>query len=96
NAVIAFATGGPGENNHTLDIGFVPRISIGSYIWEDSNANGAQDGGEPAMAGATVTLLVDDGTGAFIPATDISGTAVLSQTTGVDGLYYFDNLPEGD
>ncbi|MCB9157081.1 MAG: choice-of-anchor E domain-containing protein [Caldilineaceae bacterium] len=71
-------------------------VSIGSFVWEDSNANGAQDTGEPAIEGATVTLLVDDGAGNFIPAIDANGAPVSSQTTLADGLYFFDNLPEGD
>ncbi|MCB0141201.1 MAG: hypothetical protein KDE50_14950, partial [Caldilineaceae bacterium] len=82
NADIAYTTGGVGANNHGLDFGFKPlALSIGSFVWEDSNANGAQDTGEPAIEGATVTLLVDDGAGNFIPAIDANGAPVSSQTT---------------
>lgn len=71
-------------------------VSIGSYVWEDENANGIQDSGEPALEGATVSLLVDDGTGSFVAARDISDVLVDEYVTGADGLYFFDNLPPGD
>jgi hypothetical protein len=83
------------NGNMTLDLGLTPVVSLGSFIWDDTNDDGVQDAGEPGIAGATVALLVDDGTGTFIPATDIDGNAVPDVTTLADGLYYFDNLPEG-
>ncbi|MCP5097086.1 MAG: hypothetical protein GY943_16175, partial [Chloroflexi bacterium] len=83
------------DGDMTVDIGFVQPVSIGSLVWEDSDSNGAQDIAEPAIAGAVVELLFDGGSG-FVPATDVNGTAVLSQTTAVDGLYNFTNLPPGD
>ena len=98
NAVITFSTGGPGENNHTYDFGFnsTPAVSIGSYVWVDTNEDGLQDATESGVAGATVELLVDSGSGTFIPATNVGGSAVLSQTTATDGLYNFVGLPAGD
>jgi len=39
---------------------------------------------------------VDNGSGTFVAATDLTGAAVGSVTTGSDGLYEFDNLPPGD
>ncbi|MEM7334387.1 MAG: SdrD B-like domain-containing protein, partial [Chloroflexota bacterium] len=84
------------SGNMTVDFGFVEPMSIGSYVWADNNDDGLQDATENGLAGATVTLLVDDGTGAFVPAVDVDGTAVLTQTTGTDGQYNFDNLPPGD
>lgn len=67
-------------------------VSLGSFVWEDQNRNGLQDPGEPGISGATVALL--DGTGS--PANDADGNPVASQPTGADGLYFFDNLLEGD
>ena len=75
------------NGNMTVDFGFYPVVSIGSIVWNDLNHDGAQTAAEPGIAGAVVTLL--DGSG-----TTVSG--VSSQTTGADGLYYFDNLIEGD
>ncbi len=95
-STIAYTTGGAGENDHTLDFGFVAAMSIGSIIWDDSNIDGSQDAGEPGIPGATVRLLVDDGTGTFVPATHLGGSPVGNYLTLADGRYYFDNLPEGD
>ncbi len=79
--------GDDNNGNMTVDFGFFPSVSIGSIVWNDTNRDGLQTAGEPGIAGATVTLL--DGSG-----NPVAG--VPSQTTGADGLYYFDNLPEGD
>lgn len=71
----------------TVDFGFIPIVSIGSIVWEDTDRDGSQDDGEPGIENAVVTLL--DGSG-----NPVSG--VPAQTTGTDGLYYFGSLPEGD
>ena len=84
------------NGNMTVDFGFVPVVSIGSVVWEDLDGDGVQESGEPGLSGATVTLWVDNGSGSYIAATDVTGTPVTSQTTGANGLYFFDNLPEGD
>ena len=42
-----------------------------------------------------VSLLVDDGTGTFVPAADLAGGLVPNQVTGGSGLYFFDALPPG-
>jgi LPXTG-site transpeptidase (sortase) family protein len=71
----------------TVDFGFIPIVSIGSIVWEDTNRDGEQTAGEPGITGVTVTLL------------DGSGNPVLTvptQTTVGDGLYYFGSLPEGN
>ncbi|HUN24449.1 MAG TPA: SdrD B-like domain-containing protein, partial [Anaerolineales bacterium] len=70
-------------------------LCLGSYVWIDANNNGVQDAGESGLSGATVSLLVDDGTGNFVPATDLSGNAVADQTTTTAGTYLFCNLPAG-
>ena len=80
------------NGNMTVDFGFVTPLSVGSFVWEDLNGDGIQDANEPPISGAVVTLLLADGT----PALDADGLPVAAQTTGADGLYYFDNLPEGD
>ena len=75
-------------------------VAIGSFVFLDTDGDGTQNvaggGFEPGVAGADVALFVDDGAGNFVPATDLSGASVPSQTTGADGLYFFNNLPEGD
>jgi hypothetical protein len=60
--------------------------AIGDYVWLDLDGDGSQ--GPPTeekpVAGATVQLLSSD------------GTVLASQTTGVDGLYLFDDLEAGN
>ncbi|MFD9702102.1 SdrD B-like domain-containing protein [Lentzea sp. NPDC059081] len=54
----ATTTVGPGKRQDlTLDAGMVPPSNrIGDYVWADTNRNGVQDAGEPAIAGVTVNL----------------------------------------
>ncbi|WP_223624354.1 SdrD B-like domain-containing protein [Microbacterium sp. EST19A] len=68
-----------------VDAGLVspPRGSIGDTVWRDENRDGAQDAGEPGVAGVTVVLR--DGAGAEVART----------TTDADGHYLFDDLPLG-
>jgi len=69
--------------------------SIGSFVWDDLNADGLQDSNEPPITGAVVSLLVDSG-GFFLPAVDATNAAIADQTTGLTGEYRFDNLPVGN
>ncbi len=69
--------------------------SLGSLVWNDVDNDGIQDAGEAGLAGAVVSLWVDNGTGTFVAATETNGNLVANQTTGADGLYYFSNLPVG-
>ncbi|MFD8491937.1 SdrD B-like domain-containing protein [Amycolatopsis sp. NPDC059657] len=64
----------------TLDLGLVsPPNKLGDYVWADTDRNGLQDSGEPAVPGVKVTLKGTD----------------LTTTTGPDGKYLFDNLSDG-
>jgi len=74
----------PGVDNVDIDAGILTLASIGDLIFNDRNANGLQDAGEPGVQGATVTLL------------DATGTPVgTAQTTGPDGTYLFTGLVPG-
>lgn len=75
-----------GENNTTYDAGFFRPASLGNYTWEDTNANGIQDSGEPVISGVVVTLSGTDGLGNAVAATT---------TTDASGLYLFNNLLPG-
>ncbi|WP_019990286.1 putative Ig domain-containing protein [Rudanella lutea] len=55
-------------------------IQIGNRVWKDTNDNGIQDPGEPALAGVTVRL-----SGPGLP------TGGVSVTTNAAGEYYFSN-----
>ena len=82
-----------GQNNHTFDIGFTAPIVVGmgDKTWIDTNSNGVQDAGEPALPGVVVNLLNPDGS----PATDAQGNAVAAVTTDADGAYFIGNLLPG-
>ena len=67
-----------GSGNTTS--GFVPAASIGDTIWNDVDADGVQDPGEPGLPGISVTLYDD------------SGEVVAITTTDADGKYLFDDL----
>ncbi|WP_461137389.1 SdrD B-like domain-containing protein, partial [Spirosoma terrae] len=72
-----------GENNTSLDAGFLLRVaSLGDFVWEDANRNGQQDVGELGIPGVTVSLLS-------------SGTLVATTTTNASGLYSFTGLTPG-
>jgi hypothetical protein len=73
-----------GENNNTIDFGFLKYGSIGDYVWNDLDADGIQDNGEKGIGGVTVGLYDDQG--------------ILLKTTNTDtnGYYLFDNLLAGN
>ena len=83
SAAIVLASG---ENNTTIDAGLFQYGSIGDFVWNDTNANGSQDGGEAGIAGVAVTLT----------GTDAFGNPVnLNTTTDANGNYIFNNLTPG-
>jgi len=85
------------EDDRDQDFGYVIAASIGSYVWNDLNIDGLQGPTEPGVAGALVELFVfDTGTNTFVPAVDLMGNPVPSQTTLATGLYFFSSLPFGD
>jgi LPXTG-site transpeptidase (sortase) family protein len=61
----------------------LPLASIGDFVWNDLNANGIQDAGEPGIPGVTVNLL------------DSGGATIGTTTTNASGLYSFTNLMPG-
>jgi SdrD B-like domain len=76
-----------GDVNTTLDAGFFELAKIGDFVWEDKNANGIQDAGEPGLAGVVVSISGTDTQGNIVNAT---------QTTGPDGTYMFTDLLPGN
>jgi hypothetical protein len=57
--------------------------SIGDFVWEDRNANGIQDDGEPGIPNVLVRLF------------NQSNIQINSMLTGPNGYYLFSNLQEG-
>lgn len=60
--------------------------SLAGLVYVDLNSNGSWSMGEPGINGVTVTLTGTDGNGA-----SVNGLF----TTGPDGTYIFENLPQG-
>ena len=48
-----------GQTNSTADFGYYNApAGLGNFVWDDLNANGIQDAGEPGMADVVVTLTI--------------------------------------
>ncbi|NKC29403.1 SdrD B-like domain-containing protein [Falsiroseomonas selenitidurans] len=71
-------------DDRSLDAGVYNPAAIGNYVWEDLDGDGQQEGGEPAIAGATVKLL------------DAGGTVLGTTTTNGSGFYSFTGLAPAD
>jgi hypothetical protein len=81
-----------GASDTTLDFGYVlPKVSVGNFVWYDSDSDGVQGVGEPGIAGVTLTITKADGS----PVTNVFGAAVTTTTTDANGAYVFENLPVG-
>jgi len=110
-ATITFTTGGPGANDHTLDFGFDQTVSIGNFVWLDSNKNGKVDPGEEnqGINGVKVNLYAasaDTNNDGSLSVAEIgAATPVGTKTTATDtrpgstsgrpGYYQFDGLSPG-
>ncbi len=73
-----------------LDAGIFIPASIGNFIWHDINGNGIQDGGEPTISNAEVSINNVDFTNF-----DVDGLALDPQLTDGSGNYLFDRLYPG-
>lgn len=73
---------GVDDDHDTTDFGYAGVASIGDTIFIDLDGDGVQTGAEPGVPGQTVTLTGDQGT--------------FTTVTDADGMYSFDNLPDGD
>ncbi len=82
-----------GGSNFDADFGYQPPATgysdIGDRVFADLNGNGAEDAGEPGIAGVSVSLLADT-TNNGVP-----DTAIASILTDASGNYLFPALPNG-
>ena len=76
------------ESRSLLSVTLLPTIS--GTVYHDLNANGV-DSGEPGVAGVTVTLFQDNGSGQFSTGDQVVG----STQTNASGKYQFANVPVG-
>ena len=79
---VAYRAGPNGDLSKAIGLGDIellseaPPIEIGNLVWEDTNGNGIQDGGEPGISGVTVKLYK-------------AGAEISSATTDAQGNYIF-------
>lgn len=74
---------GISQDTSNVDLGIAEEISIGDFVWSDTNDNGLQDVGEAGLAGVGVVLR-------------LSNNEVYDNTiTNANGNYEFANLPRG-
>ncbi|MDX1999568.1 MAG: SdrD B-like domain-containing protein, partial [Thermoanaerobaculia bacterium] len=84
---IATVTLANGQNRTDVDFGYwcpPGKGSIGDRVWNDLDADGVQDAGEPGLNGVTVELL------------DATGAVLATQVTAGNGNYLFPNLATGN
>ncbi|KOV15433.1 hypothetical protein ADK60_27850, partial [Streptomyces sp. XY431] len=67
-----------------------PNNAIGDFVWVDKDGSGVQKPGDTGVAGVKVNLLDANGQ----PVRNKDGQPVTT-TTDANGLYLFDNLPDG-
>ena len=89
-APITGANSASSPDNPTIDAGLIELVSIGDYVWWDTNRDGIQSSGELPVAGVTVNLLDSAGNPAVLP-----GGAPVTTVTDANGFYSFNNLIGG-
>ncbi len=67
----------------------VQSVSVGDYVWLDSDHDGIQDAAEAGIPNVTLDLTGPDGKA----VTSITGATVPPTTTDADGHYAFTGLP---
>ena len=72
-----------GQTDRTYDVGMYRPVSIGDFVWEDSDADQVQDPGEGGLDGFVIELR------------DGANNLIAQATTSGGGHYLFDNLRPG-
>ena len=84
-----------GETKMNVDGGFVLPVTITTFVWNDQNGDGIQDGGEPGITGEDGNfILFDVNTG--VQANDLLGAPLAGVETGPAGEYQFTDVPPGE
>ncbi len=73
-----------GESDQSWDMGIYQAVTIGDFVWFDTDADGLQDDDEPVMTDVTVRLLDED------------GNVLDETTTNNSGVYEFADILPGD
>jgi len=66
-----------------LAAGYLVPGSVTTFVWDDQDADGIQDAGEPGLSNVTVTLRSS------------SGTVLQTTTTDANGIATFNDVPTG-
>ncbi len=75
-----------GSDLTNIDFGYYSKpAALGNFVWDDINANGIQDDGEPGLSGVVVTLAIDYNN-------DSTPDVTVATVTGATGYYDFGNL----
>ena len=96
----ALFTVASGDTEEDVDAGFFLPATIITFVWNDANGDGIQDGAGPpvedGIAGEAGNIeLIDNTTG--VGAIDVTGAPVVSQEiSGVPGEYTFENVRPGE
>lgn len=75
------------SDNPTVDLGFTPAAGLGTYVWVDTDRDGAQDPSEPGVPGVVVTVF-DAETGAVVAIEVTDANGGWSVTGLPPGTYY--------
>jgi hypothetical protein len=75
-----------GDNGVNYNFGEYHPVILSGLVYQDTNGNGAQDAGEPGMAGVTLTLTGTNGMGQAVTATTVTGAGgTYTFTTDASG-----------
>ncbi|PCJ64061.1 MAG: hypothetical protein COA58_13820 [Bacteroidetes bacterium] len=84
-AIINFSISDIGGNNHELDFGFKEySVSIGDYVWLDTDGDGVQDASEVPLEGVVVCLYDNGGNPMTIALTGQCDSLVTDFTSSTD------------
>ncbi|MGL5005524.1 MAG: SdrD B-like domain-containing protein, partial [Casimicrobium sp.] len=90
--VVSITTGAAGNNNHSIDFGFVPLPSVSGRVYRETGGNTSDD--NPTGTSTTTDPgMVTQVAISCTPANAYSGPASVNTTS--DGLYSFDNIVPG-
>ncbi|NJM06611.1 hypothetical protein HC891_11100, partial [Candidatus Gracilibacteria bacterium] len=79
------------ENARDVDFGYVGTLSIGDFVWEDTDNDGVQDSGELGIANVTIIVTWFGPDGSEGTTDDVS----YNNTTNGSGIYRVEALAAG-
>jgi len=92
------ADGNNTNGDWTIDFGFYAPVQVGDFVWDDLNANGIQEAGEPGIANVRISLFRTDGVATGLTTqTDASGRYLFPNLAPANYFVVFDRstLPAG-